>query len=76
MTLAGSSTASSPIMTNRMRSETLSLGLGIINILSAAPFVAAAGGASSLPGRHKAVPQSGRVHHVAARSTSLKLNCD
>ncbi len=76
MTLAASSTASSPIVANYMRSETLSPGLGIINILSAAPFVAAADGASSLPGRRKAVHQSGRVHYVAAQTTTLKLTSD
>ncbi len=73
MTLAASSAASSPVTASRIRNETLSLGLGVVDVLSAAPLLLAETGAGGLSGRQKAAGQSARVQVAAARNSRRKL---
>jgi len=73
MTLAVSSVASSPAMAGRVRSETLSLALGVVDVLSAAPILLAEAGLGALSGRRKTVNQFSRARVAAARNNTRKL---
>lgn len=73
MTLAVSSAASSPAMAGRIRSENLSLVLGVIDVLSAAPILLVEAGPGALSGRRKTVSQFSRAKVAAARNSTRKL---
>ena len=73
MTLAVSSVASSPAMARRIRSETLSLALGVIDVLSAAPILLVEAGPGALSGRRKTVSQLSRAKVAVARNSMRKI---